>query len=79
LSASYSELAGQPTPSHTTVVTSSGMLAFETVDLLVSGAGTIETVSSSVASIDPPTLGVLQAQVTAPIIATTSSVPTSAL
>jgi hypothetical protein len=81
LSASYSELTGQPTPSHTTVVTSSGMSAFETVVLPVSGAETTETVSSSVVSIDPPTLGVFQAQVTktAPIVATTSSVPAPAL
>jgi hypothetical protein len=57
LSASYSELTGQPTPSHTTVVTSSGMSASETVVLPVSGTGTIESVPSSVASIDPPTLG----------------------
>jgi hypothetical protein len=77
LSASYSELTGQPTPSHTTVVTSSGMSVSETVVLPVSGAGTIETVPSSVASTDPPTLGIFQAQVTetAPIVATTSSVP----
>jgi hypothetical protein len=81
LSASYSELTGQPTPSHTTVVTSSGMLVSETVALLVSGAGTTETVPSSVASTYPPTLGVLQAQVTetAPIVATTSLVPAPAL
>jgi hypothetical protein len=58
LSASYSELTGQSTPSHTTVVTSSGMSASETVALPVSGAGTTETVPSSVASRDPPTLGV---------------------
>jgi hypothetical protein len=57
------------------------MSAYETVALLVSGAGTIETVSSSVASIDPPTLGIFQAQVTktAPIVATTSSVPAPAI
>jgi hypothetical protein len=81
LSASYSELTGQPTPSHTIVVTSSGMSAFETVVLPMSGVETTETVPSSVASIDPPTLGVLQAQVTetAPIVATTSSVPVPAL
>jgi hypothetical protein len=81
LSASYSELTGQPTPSHTIVVTSSGMSVFEIVVLPVSGAGTIETVPSSVASIDPPTLGIFQAQVieTAPIVATTSSVPAPAL
>jgi hypothetical protein len=53
------------------------MSASKTVALLVSGAGTTETVSSSVASTDPPTLGIFQAQVTetAPIVATTSSVP----
>jgi hypothetical protein len=57
------------------------MSASETVVLLVSGAGTIETVPSSVASIDPPTLGIFQAQATetAPIVATTSLVPTPAL
>jgi hypothetical protein len=45
------------------------------------GAGTTEIVPSSVASIDPPTLGVFQAQatVTAPIVATTPSVPAPAL
>jgi hypothetical protein len=81
LSASYSELTGQPTPSHTTVVTTSGMSASETAFPPVSGAGTTETVPSSVASIDPPTLGVFQAQatVTAPIVATTPSVPAPAL
>jgi hypothetical protein len=81
LSASYSELTSQPTPSHTTIVTSSGMSAFETVAVLVSGVGTTETVPSSVASTDPPTLGVFQAQVTetAPIVATTSSVPAPTL
>jgi hypothetical protein len=53
------------------------MSASETALPLVSGARTIETVPSSVASIDPPTLGVFQAQatVTAPIVATTPSVP----
>jgi hypothetical protein len=81
LSASYSELTGQPTPSHTTVVTSSGMSVFETVILPVSGAGTTEIVPSSVASTDPPTLGIFQAQVTdtVPIVATTSLVPAHAL
>jgi hypothetical protein len=64
LSASYSELTGQPTPSHTTVETTTGMSASETALPPVSGAGTIETVTSSVASIDPPTLGVFQAQAT---------------
>jgi hypothetical protein len=81
LSASYSELTGQPTPSHTTVVTSLGISASKTVALLVSGTGTTETVSSSVASTDPLTLGVFQAQVTetASIVATTSSVPVPVL
>jgi hypothetical protein len=60
LSASYNELTGQPTPSHTTVVTSSGMLAFETVAPPVTGTGTTETVPSSVASTDPPTVGTCQ-------------------
>jgi hypothetical protein len=47
----------------------------------VSGAETTETVPSSVASTDPPTLGVFQAQaiMTAPIVATTPSVPAPAL
>jgi hypothetical protein len=81
LSASYSELTGQPTPSHTTVETTTGVSASETAFPLVSGARTTETVLSSVASIDPPTLGVFQAQatVTAPIIATTPLVPAPAL
>jgi hypothetical protein len=81
LSATYSELTRQPTPSYTTFVTTSGMSASETAVLPVSGAATIETMPSSVASIDPPTLGVFQAQatVTAPIVATTPSVPTPAL
>jgi hypothetical protein len=76
LSASYSELTGQPTPSHTTVVTTSGMSTSETVAPPVTGTGTTETVHSSVASTDPPTVGAFQAQVTetAAIVATTSSV-----
>jgi hypothetical protein len=47
----------------------------------VIGTGTTETVPSSVASTDPPTVGVFQAQVieTAPIVATMSSVPALAL
>jgi hypothetical protein len=47
----------------------------------VIGTGTTETVLSSVASIDPPTVGIFQAQVTetAPIAATTSSVLAPAL
>jgi Tfp pilus assembly protein PilX len=46
----------------------------------VIGTGTTETVPSSVASTNPPTVGAIQAQVTetAPIVATTSSVPTPA-
>jgi hypothetical protein len=80
-SATYSELTGQPTPSYTTFVTTLEMSASETVELPVSGAATTETVPSSVASTDPPTLGVFQAQatVTAPIIATTPSVPAPAI
>jgi hypothetical protein len=55
--------------------------ASETAALPVSGAATTETLPSSVASIDPPTLGVFQAQatVTAPIVATTPSVAAPAL
>jgi hypothetical protein len=81
LSASYNELTGQPTPSHTTVVTTSGMSALETVALPVTGTETTETVPSSVASIDPPTVGALQAQVTetAALVVTTSSAPAPAL
>jgi hypothetical protein len=57
------------------------MLASETAVLPMSGAATTETLPSSVASTDPPTLGVFQAQVTvtAPIVATTPSVATPAL
>jgi hypothetical protein len=57
------------------------MSALETIFLSVSGAGTTETLPSSVASTDPPTLGVFQAQVTvtAPIVATTPLVPAPAL
>jgi hypothetical protein len=56
------------------------MSASETVFPPVSGAATTETVPSSVASTDPPTLGVFQAQaiVTAPIVATTPSIPVPA-
>jgi hypothetical protein len=81
LSASYSELTCEPTPSHTTVVTSLGMSTSKTVALLVLGAETTETVPSSVASTDPPTLSVFQAQVTetAPIVASTFLVPAPAL
>jgi hypothetical protein len=51
------------------------------VALPASGTRTTETVPSSVASTDPPTVGAFQAQVTetAPIVATTSSVPAPAL
>jgi hypothetical protein len=47
----------------------------------VTGTGTIETVPSSVASTDPPTVGALQAQVTeiVALVATTSSIPALAL
>jgi hypothetical protein len=47
----------------------------------VTETGTTETVPSSVTSIDPPTVGAFQAQVTetAPIVATTLSVPAPAL
>jgi hypothetical protein len=47
----------------------------------VTGTGTTETVPSSVASTDPPIFGTFQAQVTetAPIVATTSSLPAPAL
>jgi hypothetical protein len=77
LSASYSELTGQPTPSQTTVLTTTEISASETVAPLVTGTGTTETVPSSVASTDPPTIGTLQAQVTetATLVATTSSPP----
>jgi hypothetical protein len=80
-SATYSELTGQPTPSYTTFVTTSEMSASDTAVPSVSGAATTETVPSSVASTDPPTLGVFQGQatVTAPIVATTPSVTAPAL
>jgi hypothetical protein len=76
LSATYSELTGQPTPSHTTLATSSGLSASEAVVPPVTGTGTTETVPSSVASTGPPAVGSLQAQVTetAPLVATSSSV-----
>jgi hypothetical protein len=74
LSASYSELTGQPTPSQTTVLTTTKMSVSETVAPLVTRTGTTEIVPSSVASTDPPTIGTLQAQVTetAALVATTS-------
>jgi hypothetical protein len=57
------------------------MSTSETAVLPVLGAATTKTVPSSVASTDPPTLGVFQAQVTvtAPIVATTPSVAAPAL
>jgi hypothetical protein len=81
LSASYSELTGQPTPSHTTVVTTSGMSASETLAPPVIGTWTTEIVPLLVASTDPPIVGAFQAQVTetAAIVASTSSVPAPAL
>jgi hypothetical protein len=57
-SATYSELTGQPTPSYYTFVTTSDMSASKTAAFLVTGAATTDTLSSSVASTDPPTLGV---------------------
>jgi hypothetical protein len=47
----------------------------------VTGTGTTETVPSSVASTDPPAVSTLQAQVTetAPLVATSSSVPAPVL
>jgi hypothetical protein len=62
-------------------MTTSEMSASETAALPVSGAATTETLPSSVPSTDPPTLGVFHAQVTvtAPIVATTSSVAAPAL
>jgi hypothetical protein len=75
LSATYSELTGQPTPSHTTFATSSGVSASEAAFLPVTGTGTTETVPSSVASTDPLAFGSLQAQVTetAPLVATSAT------
>jgi hypothetical protein len=80
-SVTYSELTGQPTPSYTTFVTTSEMSSSETAALPVSEAATTETLPSSVASTDPPTLGVFQAQaiVTTAIVATTPSVAAPAL
>jgi hypothetical protein len=59
LSASYSELTGQPTPSQTTVLTTTEILASKTVAPFVTGTRTMEVVPSSVASTDPPTIGTL--------------------
>jgi hypothetical protein len=52
------------------------MSALETAALPVTGAATTDTLPFSVASTDPPTLDVLQAQttVTDPIVASTPSV-----
>jgi hypothetical protein len=74
LSDTYSELTGQPTPSHTTFATSSGVSASEAAFLSVIGTGTTETVPSSVASTNPLAFGSLQAQVieTAPLVATSA-------
>jgi hypothetical protein len=77
LSASYSELTGQPTPTQTTALTTTlEVSASKTVAPLVIGTGTTEIVPSSVALTDPPTTGTLQAQVTetATLVATTSTV-----
>jgi hypothetical protein len=57
-STTYSELTGQPTPSHSTFVTTSDMSASETAVFPVTGAATTDTLPSSVASTDLPTLGV---------------------
>jgi hypothetical protein len=56
-------------------------LASETAAFPVTGATTTDTLPSSVASTDPPTLGVFQAQatVTNPIVASTPSVAAPAL
>jgi hypothetical protein len=59
LSASYSELTGQPTPSQTIVLTTTEMSVLETVVPLVTGTGTTEIVPSSVASTDPTMTGTL--------------------
>jgi hypothetical protein len=52
------------------------MSALETAAFPVTGAATTDTLPSSVASTDPPTLGIFQAQatVTDPIVAFTPSV-----
>jgi hypothetical protein len=80
-SATYSELTGLPTPSYSTFVTTSDMSASATAAFPVTGAATIDTLPSSVASTDPFTLGVFQAQaiVTDPIVASTPSVATPPL
>jgi hypothetical protein len=76
LSASYSELIGQPTPTQTiALTTTSEVLASETVASPVTGTGTTETVPSSIALTNPPMTGTLQAQVTetSALMATTST------
>jgi hypothetical protein len=75
LSASYSELTGQLTPSQTIVLTTIEMSVSEAVAPLVIETGTTKTVPLSVASTDPPMIGTLQAQVTetAALVATTLS------
>jgi hypothetical protein len=57
------------------------MSTSETVAFPVTGAPTTDTLPSLVASTDPPTLGVLQAQaiVTDPIVASTPSVTAPSL
>jgi hypothetical protein len=81
LSASYSELTGQPTPSQTTVLTTTEVSVSEIVAPLVTWTETTETVPLSVASTDPPTTGTLQAQVTetSALMATTSKAIASEL
>jgi hypothetical protein len=78
---SYSELIDQPTPSQTTVLTTTEVSVSKTVAPLVIGTGTIETIPSSIASTDPPMIGTLQAQVTetAVLMATTSTAIASEL
>jgi hypothetical protein len=58
-SATYSELTGQPTPSHTTLATSLGLSALEAAVPPVTRMGTTETIPSLVASTDPPAVGSL--------------------
>jgi hypothetical protein len=69
-------LISQPTPTQTiALTTTSEVLASEIVASLVTGTRTIETVPSSIASIDPLMTGTLQAQVTetSALMATTST------
>jgi hypothetical protein len=51
--------SSQPTPSQTTVLTTTEISVSEIVAHLVTGTGTTETVPSLVASTDPPTIGTL--------------------